>query len=249
MHGVRTLAHEQKHKSRIASGARMAADVKIGPFEASCWGAGLVLIALYCSARAYGELERREAISAFSSARGEANAAAEVLLELPAVAGETVAAQRAPDQARWSASRIRAYAADAEEIGESAALAAAVLRIPRVALEVPVYSGTNERNLNRGAALIAGTGAPDSDGNIAIAAHRDGYFRALQSVAVGDFVELETPHRRRQYRVTELSIVDPGNVAPLHDTDMPALTLVTCYPFYFVGSAPQRFIVRAVAIE
>lgn len=147
----------------------------------------------------------------------------------------------------WSASRIREYVAAGP--GQSAALAAAVLRIPRVALEVPVYPDSSERNLNRGAGLIAGTGAPDSDGNIAMAAHRDGYFRALQSVALGDLVELETPHRRRQYRITEVSIVDPENVSPLHDTEMPAVTLVTCYPFYFVGSAPQRYIVRAVAIE
>ena len=246
---ARTLAHEQKHDYGIASGACIAADVKIGSLEASCWGVGLVLIALHCSARAYGELERREAIAAFSDARGEVHAEADVFLEAAPATGEIVPVQRVPDQARWSASRIREYAAGAAAIGESAALAAAVLRIPRVALEVPVYSGSSERNLNRGAALIAGTGAPDSDGNIAIAAHRDGYFRALRGVAVGDLVELETPHRRRQYRITELSIVDPENVSPLHDTEMPALTLVTCYPFYFVGSAPQRFIVRAVAIE
>lgn len=249
MRAVRTLAHERKHNYGIASGACIAADVKIGSLETSCWGVGLVLIALHCSARAYGELERREAISAFSGAHGQVNAEAGVSFEQAPVTAVIVPAQSAPDQTRWSASRIREYAQSAAQIGESAALAAAVLRIPRVALEVPVYSDSSERNLNRGAALIAGTGAPDSDGNIAIAAHRDGYFRALRSVAVGDIVELETPQRRRQYRITELSIVDPKNVSPLQDTEMAALTLVTCYPFYFVGSAPQRFIVRAVAIE
>lgn len=246
---VRTLAHERKYNYGIASGACIAADVKIGSLEASCWGVGLVLIALYGSARAYGELERREAISAFSHTRGGVNAEAVVLPEQAPAAALIVPARRAPDQTRWSASRIREYAESAAEIGESAELAAAVLRIPRVALAVPVYSDSSARNLNRGAALIAGTGAPDSDGNIAIAAHRDGYFRALRNVAAGDIVELETPQRRRQYRIAELSIVDPKNVSPLHDTEMPALTLVTCYPFYFVGSAPQRFIVRAVAIE
>ena len=107
----------------------------------------------------------------------------------------------------------------------------------------------SERNLNRGAGLIAGTAAPGSDGNIGIAAHRDGYFRALDSVEVGDPVELETLSRRRQYRVTELAIVQQTDVSPLHDRGVAAVTLVTCYPFYFVGSAPQRYIVRAVAID
>jgi len=249
---VRTLAHERKHDCGIANGACIEADVKVGLPEAACWGVGLVLVALHCSVRAYGELERREAISTFSGGRADVNAEAAISFETAPVAGELVTAllpQSVPDRARWSASRIREYAAGAAEIGESAAVAVAVLRIPRVALAVPVYFGSNERNLNRGAALIAGTGAPDSDGNIAIAAHRDGYFRALRTIAVGDLVELETPHRRRQYRITELSIVDPENVSPLHDTEMPALTLVTCYPFYFVGPAPQRFIARAVAIE
>ena len=223
----------------------MAASVKIRSLEACCWGIGLALIALYGSARAYGELERRQAISALSQARGEVNVEGNGFPET-APGPEIGRAQHAPDQSGWSASRIRQYAA---AIGESAMLASAVLRIPRVALEVPVYADGNERNLNRGAVLIAGTAAPGTDGNVAMAAHRDGYFRALQSVAVGDTVELETPHRRRQYRITELSIVDPEDVSPLHDTEMPAITLVTCYPFYFVGSAPQRFIVRAEAIE
>lgn len=215
--------------------------------EFFCWGLGLALIALYGGGRIYGELERREAISAFAQARDELNAEARARHDTARVIGEGVPTRLGPDQAMWSASRIREYVAAGP--GQSAVLAAAVLRIPRVALEVPVYPDSSERNLNRGAGLIAGTGAADSDGNIAMAAHRDGYFRALQSVALGDLVELETPHRRRQYRITEVSIVDPENVSPLHDTEMPAVTLVTCYPFYFVGSAPQRYIVRAVAIE
>jgi sortase A len=66
------------------------------------------------------------------------------------------------------------------------------LRIASVSLEVPVYANSSERNLNRGAGLIAGTARPGSGGNVAIAAHRDGYFRALRSVAVGDVVELES---------------------------------------------------------
>jgi len=118
-----------------------------------------------------------------------------------------------------------------------------------VDLAVPVYARLDERNLNRGAALVEGTAAPDSDGNTAIAAHRDGYFRALKSVALGDIVTVQTLSRLRKYRVTTIEIVKPENVTPLHATTFPALTLVTCYPFYFVGNAPRRYIVRAVAMK
>lgn len=123
------------------------------------------------------------------------------------------------------------------------------MRIASVNLEVPVYVDSNERNLNRGAGLIAGTARPGSGGNVAIAAHRDGYFRALRNVAVGDLVELESGSQQTTYRITELTIVEPTDIWPLDETDEPAVTLVTCYPFYFVGNAPQRFIVRGVAVD
>jgi sortase A len=125
----------------------------------------------------------------------------------------------------------------------------ALLRIGRVGLEVPVYADTTERNLNRGAGWVKGTAAPDDGGNIAIAAHRDGYFRVLKDVAVGDVLELESITQERLYRVTEISIVEPGDTSSLFATETAAVTLVTCYPFYFVGHAPQRYIVRAVALQ
>jgi sortase A len=192
--------------------------------ESACWMLGIVLLGTYSGARAYGELERRQAVAAFAH-------------------------ERVPDQALWSEGRIRAYAAHANEPHPADALPAALLRVARVDLEVPVYADTSERNLNRGAGLVAGTALPDSDGNIAIAAHRDGYFRVLENVALGDLVELEGASRKRTYRITELVIVEPADIWPLHATDEPTVTLVTCYPFYFVGNAPQRFIVRAVAVE
>jgi sortase A len=123
-----------------------------------------------------------------------------------------------------------------------------VLRIASVALEVPVYADGTERNLNRGAGLLAGTAAPGGDGNVAIVAHRDGYFRALEGVRVGDKVELATPTQTRWYRVAEITIVEPTDLRTLDATDTPAVTLVTCYPFHFVGHAPQRYIVRALAL-
>ena len=181
--------------------------------------AGLAALLVVAGARIYGEHERQHAVAAFSAARS------------------------APDQSDWSPGRIAAFAA--AEAGQPLA----VLRMPGVALEVPVYGDTSERNLNRGAGTIAGTALPGSDGNAGIAAHRDGYFRKLKDVAVGDVVTLEHARGVRRYAVTELTIVEPTDVSPLAPTDEASLTLVTCYPFYFVGSAPQRYIVRAVAIN
>lgn len=123
----------------------------------------------------------------------------------------------------------------------------AVLRIPGIALEVPVTYGTSETVLRRGAGLIEGTAAPGEHGNVGIAAHRDTFFRSLEGIAVGDRIDLHTPERNLSYRVTGLSIVEPSEVHVLDDTGEDVLTLVTCYPFYFVGNAPQRFIVRAAA--
>ncbi len=240
MLAVRTLAHERNDDDI----ARIGGSMKTRFSEAACWGLGLGLIALYGGARAYGELERREAIAAFSEARFQADA------ETDGWRGAAPLAQRVPvrmpDQTYWSASRIHAYAARA---ADQTTPAVAILRIAEVELEVPVYTDVSERNLNRGAGLIAGTAAPDSNGNVGIAAHRDGYFRALERVKVGDLVELETRSQRRRYRITELAIVKPSDLSPLRETSVAAVTLVTCYPFYFVGSAPQRYIVRAVATE
>jgi LPXTG-site transpeptidase (sortase) family protein len=133
------------------------------------------------------------------------------------------------------------------EIGDDTALA--VLRIPRIALEVPVNAGTGTRVLLRGAGLIPGTAAPGTTGNVAIAAHRDSFFRGLKDVEIGDLVELDTQYRTWTYLVTALWVVDPDDVQVIADTGEPVLTLVTCYPFYFVGHAPQRFVVRATAYE
>lgn len=217
--------------------------------EIACWTLGIVLITLYFGARAHGELERRQAVATFTQARSAMSAETHVTRDTDQISLDQASpAHPAPDQTHWSESRVRAYATQVTQ-SESQALPAALLRIRRVDLEVPVYADTSERNLNRGAGLVAGTAPPGSDGNIAIAAHRDGYFRALKDVALGDIVELESLSQRRWYRVIDLSIVEPTDISPLHDTDVPAVTLVTCYPFYFVGNAPQRFIVRAVAVD
>ncbi|MCC6131867.1 MAG: class D sortase [Acidobacteria bacterium] len=151
-----------------------------------------------------------------------------------------------PDTSLWSPERVKAYLASRKErSGE----ALAVLHIPQIKLEVPVFEGTSELNLNRGVGYIEGTARPDKPGNVGIAGHRDGFFRGLKDIALGDLLELETGTGRMTYTVKSITIVAPEDVHVLDPSAEPVLTLVTCYPFYFVGDAPQRFIVRAVLSE
>jgi sortase A len=216
--------------------------------EAACWVLGVALVTGYFSARAYGELGRRQAIAAFTETRLPAALQADAGRDdAPEDFGSPLPAGP-PDQSAWSTSRRYAYAAAVTGL-DGSELPVAVLRIASLAVEVPVYIDSSEHNLNRGAGLIAGTALPGSGGNVAIAAHRDGYFRALRNAAIGDVIELESRSEQTSYRITGFAIVEPTELWPLDDTDVPMVTLVTCYPFYFVGSAPQRFIVRAVAVN
>lgn len=227
--------------------------------EMTCWTLSAALFVVYFAARADGELGRQDAIQAFSEAKTAARAepAVAVTSHFPqanaaARAEPAVLRSRtamATTNAGTMEAAIRYNEATVAGDGAGEGLPVALLRIARVDLEVPVYPDLGERNLNRGAGLIDGTGLPGSDGNVAIAAHRDGYFRALKDVANGDVLELETLHGTRRYRVSAISIVEPTDLWPLEKTGEPAVTLVTCYPFYFVGSAPQRYIVRAVAVK
>lgn len=123
--------------------------------------------------------------------------------------------------------------------------ALAVLRIPRLRLEVPVLEGTDEFTLNRGVGRIAGTAQPGEGGNLGIAGHRDGFFRPLKDITAGDSIELVTTSGTDVYAVDRVRITTPADVSALRPTTKPSLTLVTCYPFYFVGAAPKRYIVEA----
>ncbi len=120
----------------------------------------------------------------------------------------------------------------------------AVLRIPALHLEVPVLEGTDEVTLNRGVGRIAGTSFPGEAGNIGIAGHRDGFFRKLKDIHAGDAIELATVSGTDIFVVDRIRITSPADVSVLRPRTKHSITLVTCYPFYFVGPAPRRFIVK-----
>ncbi len=150
-----------------------------------------------------------------------------------------------PDQSLWSPERVRAWR---KALTGPAPAPLAVLRIPKIRLEVPVLPDTDDTTLDRGVGHIGGTASPGTDGNLGIAGHRDGFFRGLKDTAPGDVIEVDTIQGRDIYRVERTWVVDPEDVSVLDPTSTRALTLVTCYPFYFIGSAPRRFIVRAVRV-
>ncbi|HEX3129553.1 MAG TPA: class D sortase [Thermoanaerobaculia bacterium] len=124
------------------------------------------------------------------------------------------------------------------------------IRIPRVDITAVVVEGVGKKSLRRAAGHIPGTALPsEDDGNVGIAAHRDSFFRGLKDIRKDDTIELTTLDGIQRYRVEWTKIVQPTDTSVLAPTDGPVLTLVTCYPFYYVGSAPKRFVVRAHRIE
>ena len=119
------------------------------------------------------------------------------------------------------------------------------LDIGRLGVSVVVIEGEDSRTLRRAAGHIPGTGRPGQLGNIGISAHRDTFFRPLRNIRRDDVITLTTLSGEFRYRVLSTKIVRPDDIAVLRPDEAEILTLVTCYPFYFIGSAPSRFIVRA----
>jgi sortase A len=123
------------------------------------------------------------------------------------------------------------------------------IAIPRLGLSAILLEGTSTSTLRRAAGHIAGTALPGGRGNVGIAGHRDTYFRPLRNIRRYDIITLTTLLGEYRYLVVSTRVVSPTDVAVLDSSDSEILTLVTCYPFYFVGAAPNRFIVRAERIE
>jgi sortase A len=197
--------------------------------ERLAWTIGVVGLGVWLIASACGAVGARHEIARFAALQRAARLSA-----------------AAPDLRLWSPERIRAWR---ETRAQQDPEPLAVLRIPRIRLEAAVLEGTDDWSLNRAVGHIAGTAVPGADGNCGIAGHRDGFFRGLKDIGPDDVVEMETLDTVDVYRVERIWIVDPDDVSVLDPTDARALTLVTCYPFYFIGSAPRRFIVRAVHVR
>ncbi len=122
------------------------------------------------------------------------------------------------------------------------------LEVVRLGVSVMVVEGTSSTALRRAAGHISGTAYPGGPGNVGIAAHRDTYFRPLRNVRKDDVITLTTAAAEYRYRVVSTKVVEPDDTSVLDSSGDEVLTLVTCYPFYFIGSAPRRFIVRAQRI-
>lgn len=195
---------------------------------------GLSLIGIYLSAYIHKEMLSRAQLRAIAGPRAEVRV--ETTGTLVPESGLRV------DVSQWSKKRIAEYE---ESLAHHLDPPLAVLRISKVELEVPVLEGTDDLTLNRGVGHIAGTARPGEDGNIGIAGHRDGFFRALKDIGPGDTIELLTPLGTATYKVDQIVLVNPKDVSVLQPRLTGSLTLVTCYPFYFIGSAPQRYIVQA----
>jgi sortase A len=123
------------------------------------------------------------------------------------------------------------------------------LEISRVGISVVVLEGDDAHTLRLGAGRVPGTAWPGHGGNVAIAAHRDTFFRGLRDVRKDDRIRLLTTANEYVYRVESTLIVNPTQVEVLDPTSQPTLTLITCYPFHYIGDAPDRFIVRALQIS
>jgi sortase A len=124
-----------------------------------------------------------------------------------------------------------------------------MIEIPAVGLATPVLEGSNASTLRLAVGHIPGTAPPGPSGNVGLAGHRDTFFRSLRRIKVGDEIRLTTSAGRFKYRVISLRVVFPNAIEVLNDTQLPTLTLVTCYPFDFNGTAPQRLIVHAEMVR
>jgi sortase A len=194
---------------------------------------GIFLVSVYVANRFYSGIYSQASVQSFWAQQTSSPILAEV---------QSKQRSETPDFRLWSEKRIRAYQAS---LAANVAPPLGVLEISTLHLQVPVLEGTDELTLDRGVGHISGTGSLGGDGNIGIAGHRDGFFRVLKDIHVGDTIDVHTHSGRSRYVVDEIQIVSPDDVSVLAPRAKPSLTLVTCYPFYFVGSAPSRYVVHA----
>jgi sortase A len=200
---------------------------------------GLTLLAVFGGAWIKRTVSSRAAVKRFTADRSRSLAVTTESLNDPA-SGAPV------DFTLWSVKRVEAFK---DSLVKKVDRPLAVLRIPKIRLEVPLYNDTDDLTLNRGVGRILGTAHVGEVGNLGIAGHRDGFFRGLKDIVPGDEIELFRTNRSDTYIVEKIQIVNPEDVSVLGPTRESSLTLVTCFPFYYVGSAPQRFVVHATITD
>lgn len=194
---------------------------------------GLVLVVLAIGLYSTGRIYSRMAVARFNS---------ELRAQTTTSGPPPTPGALPADYSLWSDKRIRQYEATLRQQFDEPL---GVLRIGKIHLEVPVFNGTDEDILNRGVGRIEGTARVGQAGNLGIAGHRDGFFRGLKDVTTGDTIELQTSSGTLTYTIDSIKIVEPSDISVLKNGPTNSLTLVTCFPFYFIGSAPQRYIVHA----
>ena len=184
-----------------------------------CAAAGLAAIGYGSYVVVDAKMYQRREAQRFERARSET--AASALAMAPAAPGPV-----APPVPR-----------DGESMGE--------ISIPRLQLAVMIAQGDSVAILERAVGHLPATALPGQTGNVVLAGHRDTFFRPLKDIRLGDTITLKTPYGDFDYTVESTSVVKPTDVQVLEPTGGETLTLVTCFPFYYVGPAPNRFIVRA----
>jgi sortase A len=123
------------------------------------------------------------------------------------------------------------------------------IEIPRLKLSAVIFEGTDDVTLDRGVGHLAGTATPGESGNLVLAGHRDTFFRPLKKIREGDEIDVTGPEGVSRYKVEFTQIVGPKATEVLRSTGGATLTLITCYPFRYIGNAPDRFIVRGQKVD
>lgn len=206
------------------------------------WTLGLIFLAYYFLSRHVQDVNAHNSVNDFRSQIGASARVDTKQISESRAKALSASTNQSVDMRLWSAARIAEFLDLQENVSSPPE---ALLHLDSLNSVVPVYIGTDDRTLNRGAGWIEYTSKLDEIGNIGIAAHRDSFFRVLKNIQEGHLMRLEMPGVERVFKVSKTEIVDPSNVDVLNETENGQLTLVTCYPFYHVGKAPKRFIVFA----
>ena len=204
-------------------------------FESPLLIVGLLLVAFYLTATIHRTVLASAELQSFKTQQ-----------EKSAGFHGLVSSSATPNFSLWSDQRVKAYQMS---LVKRFSPAIAILRIPKIHVEVPVMEGTDDLILNRGVGHVVGTANPGESGNVAIAGHRDGFFRGLKDMSLGDTIGISTMERTETYVIDRITIVDRTDVSVLGPRPQASMTLITCYPFYFIGSAPKRYIVQASIVD